>query len=742
MSSSPGPAKDDLGVLPIRRLAIGSMGLGKSGRAYRLVTPIAKGGMGELYLSTAKRAGHPDQLCVIKRLLEEHKTDTDYVAMFRFEAEMMTHLDHPNIVKIFDVPVIEETQCLALEYVKGRSVGQVIDHSNEFGHPLLPAQAVLRILIGVLEGLDHVHNAKLADGTSLGLVHRDVTPGNLLLSFDGAVKITDFGIAKGQMSPVSTTVGIVKGKARYLSPEQILGERATPRSDLFASACVAYEMLTGFPLFEQSSVPKTLYAIVNGERPDLASALPRDALALVRALDRALSTDVSKRPQSALEFADDLREAGRTMNGPMSAADLGRFLRDLFKDAPEAWESPEQLEKLIAAAEASDATVPPPPPPLPPPPPPAGPDSTRPPGSTARIRAETFNEFEALEQHSNGELFITDTTTNEDPKKDAPLGRKLEAPKIQGAAKPDLARLAASISAEKAREAKLGSNSQEKSRAVLLGERIGPADPASVRPPDDSPLERAGLPQSELDEAVTQHAAAMPVPVPIEHRLMRPNEMSGAKTEIESSPKPRSLDPPPPKAPPDDLPKISLRFDDDESVTESRRPGASLPVFALGLLVGVGATLVGLRLLSRVDRSGPPPARPAIVAFDAGEPEPDAGPVLDADVTAAAAKDAEPKDAITQDSGEDEEEEAAPSPPVPVPDDKNGRLDVLFPIGARVKIDGRLLDEKVPIRGLVVGPGAHQIQLITKNKRIKSKLNVSVTAGQRVVLDKKQLQGR
>ncbi|MBI4821893.1 MAG: serine/threonine protein kinase [Deltaproteobacteria bacterium] len=789
MTAGPGQApKEDLGVLPIRRLAIGATGVGKSGRNYRLVTPIAKGGMGELYLSVARRTGHTDQLCVIKRLLEEHKTDTDYVEMFRFEAEMMTHLDHPNIVKILDVPVIEETQCLALEYVKGRSVGQVIDHSNEFGHPLLPAQAVLRILIGVLEGLDHVHNAKLADGTSLGLVHRDVTPGNLLLSFDGDVKITDFGIAKGQMSAVSTTVGIVKGKARYLSPEQILGEKATPRSDLFACACVAYEMLTGFPLFEQSSVPKTLYAIVNGERPDLASALPRDALPIVPALERALATDVSKRPQSALEFADDLREAGLGMPGPMSAADLGKYLRELFKDAPEPWESLDQLTKLISAAEgiATAVASPPHPPAMPPPPPPPDDSELGPKGvqqgsgSTARIRgsgqsseadprirAETFNEFEALEQDTHGELFVPERSTAEE------LSVKrgsLEAPKIHGPIKPDLAKIAASISAEKAREAKLASASGErelKALASASGERGRGAivhDPASLRPEADVAGARSGMPDADLEDAVTQHATPMlpanpqvrraDPPSTSDARPIRANELSAIRTQIDASK--QLKDEAPQKARPEERPSPpTLRFDDEESVTESKRHGASLPVFALGLVVGVGATLLGLRLLTKVER---PAAIPVVVAqaTDASVVEESDGGSRDAEAIDAgfadfgdaavteARVDARSSDARTGDArpsdADSDELEAAPSPAAPVADERNGRLDVLFPVGARVKVDGKLLDDKIPIRGLVIGPGNHQVQIIAKSKHIRPKLTVTITAGQRLVLDKKQIQ--
>ncbi len=338
LSVAPSDAMD-LPSIRRRELSIGARGRGRARREYQLVACIAKGGMGEVFLARMSQPGHPPKRVIVKRLLEELRSDTEHVQMFKSEAEVMHRLDHPNIVKIIDDPTIDDTPCLAMEYVHGRSVGAILGRSATRRQPL-PIPMVLHIMSRVLHGLGHVHDARLEDGAPLQLVHRDITPGNLLVSFDGEVKITDFGISKSQMSRVSTTVGIVKGKARYLAPEQILGEPATPRSDLFSCACVVIEMITGEPLFERVTVPKTLYAIVHGERPELSDLIPIREPALVQTLERALSTDPKRRQASAWELAEDLEDVlGQLGESPTSPA-LGAWLRRLFEGAEEPWETP------------------------------------------------------------------------------------------------------------------------------------------------------------------------------------------------------------------------------------------------------------------------------------------------------------------------------------------------------------------------------------------------------------------
>ncbi|MEO1336939.1 MAG: protein kinase, partial [Myxococcota bacterium] len=161
---------------------------------------------------------------------------------------------------------------------------------------------------------------------------RDISPGNVLVGFNGSVKLTDFGIAKSKMSLVSTTVGIVKGKARYLAPEQILGAAATPRSDVFSAAVVTVELLTGESLFERPALPGTLHAIVRGDRPPVNELYPEASASLIDALESALTVDPEERFATAEVFSRSLLRATKDYGGPVSGPELGDFLQKLFRD--------------------------------------------------------------------------------------------------------------------------------------------------------------------------------------------------------------------------------------------------------------------------------------------------------------------------------------------------------------------------------------------------------------------------
>ena len=299
--------------------------VGQTFGKYRILKQIQRGGMGELFL--AELVDRSSQV-VLKRLLADFLDDEKYVEMFRSEARVMASLNHPNIVRVFDVPIVDGMQCLAMEYVHGRNIQQVLKRCRTLS-TIVPPQIALYLAIQVLKGLHYAHTFMLADGRPLDLVHRDVTPGNVLVSFDGDVKITDFGIAKSKMSSVSTTVGVVKGTTSYLSPEQIRGNYATPRSDVFSCATVLTEILTGNALFDRGTVPPTLFAIVTGERPEVSKMLPFEAPKVAATIERALSTNPQGRFSSAAEFAQGLEEASVEV-GSMTREGLGNFVRQLF----------------------------------------------------------------------------------------------------------------------------------------------------------------------------------------------------------------------------------------------------------------------------------------------------------------------------------------------------------------------------------------------------------------------------
>ena len=300
--------------------------------AYRIESVIQQGGMGEVFLAT-KADGSADGAPVVLKRLPLHEDDEDgYVGMFRAETEVMSRLRHPNIVSVLDSFETEGEMCLALEFVRGRNLLQLQRACSEQDRAISPGLGV-HILIQVLEGLHYAHTFVLEDGRPLGLVHRDVTPGNILVGFNGAVKVTDFGIAKSEMSSVATRVGVVKGTTRYLSPEQIRAKPLTHVSDVFSAAVVLTELLTGEPLFDRGAVAPTLFAIVNQERPDVAKLLPFPSSELASVLEKALATDPAARPPSALALADRLRWAADASGWGEGQTEVAELMKVLFEEA-------------------------------------------------------------------------------------------------------------------------------------------------------------------------------------------------------------------------------------------------------------------------------------------------------------------------------------------------------------------------------------------------------------------------
>ncbi|MEM7677299.1 MAG: serine/threonine-protein kinase, partial [Myxococcota bacterium] len=202
------------------------------------------------------------------------------------------------------------------------------------------------IMVQILEGLHYAHTRVLDDGRSLDLVHRDITPGNILIGFDGTVKLTDFGIAKSALSNVKTRVGVVKGTTRYLSPEQIRAQPIAVQSDVFSAAVVLTELLTGKPLFDRGSVAPTLFAIVNKERPKVSKLLPFEAPELAIVLESALDTDPRRRPPTARALADGLRWAAQAQGWTEERAEVRDLMKRLF---PESLTEPERLPSTIKA---------------------------------------------------------------------------------------------------------------------------------------------------------------------------------------------------------------------------------------------------------------------------------------------------------------------------------------------------------------------------------------------------------
>jgi len=274
---------------------------------YELLQRIATGGMAEVYL--ARRAGpHGFQKVVaVKRILPQLAQDADFFAMFVDEARVCARLAHPNIVQVFDFGEHDGELYMAMEFVDGTTAARLVRAAAGRGEEV-PLEAALYIALGVLRGLDYAHNARDDDGKPLDLVHRDVSPGNVLIDRSGAVKLTDFGIARAAEIERRTDAGQLKGKLGYMSPEQVVGRELDARSDLFTVGIALAELVMLRPLFSGPSEIDVLMRIRDADLGVLdraGSRVPEDVRAV---LFRALARDRALRYPSAAAFAEALEE--------------------------------------------------------------------------------------------------------------------------------------------------------------------------------------------------------------------------------------------------------------------------------------------------------------------------------------------------------------------------------------------------------------------------------------------------
>lgn len=289
--------------------------------------------MAEIFLARAKAAHGFEKLVVLKRILPQYAEDEDFVRMLLDEARLAATLHHPNIVQVYDMGIDEDLgqSFFTMEYVRGQDLRRIIKACVEKkGWP--PLEHVLSIVTGVAAGLHHAHEQVGLDGDRLDIVHRDVSPSNILVTYTGAVKLVDFGIAKATVAQSNTRHGTLKGKIPYMSPEQCRGERLDRRSDIFSLGTVLWELSTGSRLFKSDNELATLSRIANEDAPppsQIAKDYPKD---LERIVMRALRRDRDERYQTAQEFQLELEEFTREHKVRVSATYLGRYMQELFAD--------------------------------------------------------------------------------------------------------------------------------------------------------------------------------------------------------------------------------------------------------------------------------------------------------------------------------------------------------------------------------------------------------------------------
>lgn len=313
---------------------------GRIGR-YQLIGRLATGGMAQIYLALSGELSGFRTLVVVKRILPHLASNPEFIRMFFDEARIVARLDHPNIVRIIEVGHDGDEYFLAMEVVQGRPLSAVLRKAVKRNSPLTHAQSAF-IVAQAADGLGYAHNLADADGHPLNVVHRDVSPQNILVSFEGAVKIIDFGVARALGRVTETIPGGLKGKIQYMAPEQTSAGRVDQRSDVFALGVVLWESLCGRRLFRRDSELETMRAIVD-EPILLPSKIGPISPRLEYIVMRALEKDPANRFQSAEEMALALERYAFASDG-FSPLQIATTMKSLF------WSDYTRWKRTVAAA--------------------------------------------------------------------------------------------------------------------------------------------------------------------------------------------------------------------------------------------------------------------------------------------------------------------------------------------------------------------------------------------------------
>ncbi|MBW2700714.1 MAG: serine/threonine protein kinase [Deltaproteobacteria bacterium] len=298
---------------------------------YLLLKRIGKGGMGEVFRAMSFGASGFKKFVAIKRILPVYSDDPNLVSMFINEASIVSHLNHSNIVQINDFGRVDERLYAAMDYIHGVSLMDLLSTMSK-AKIAPPIEAACYIIREALYGLEQAHQQQDARGEPLNIIHRDISPANILLSFDGEVKITDFSIAKAANSEVETADGVLKGKLRYMSPEQARGEPLDRRSDIFSLGACFYELLTLRRLYPSGATFKVADLVRKGDflRPqDHNPEVPKALEAISR---KALKPVRTKRYADASAWRKDLEDFITKGQIGFYRANLTALLQELFKD--------------------------------------------------------------------------------------------------------------------------------------------------------------------------------------------------------------------------------------------------------------------------------------------------------------------------------------------------------------------------------------------------------------------------
>jgi hypothetical protein len=346
MSHDPRARADDSGaVQALRALGEQDLTLAAGLSKYRLVGALGHGGMADVYLAVADGPQGFRKLCVLKLLKDNMSEDEEFRAMFLDEARLAARLNHPNIVQTFEVGETHNRMMIAMEYVEGQPATRL---RRRLTPEQFPLSAHIAVLCDVLDALEYAHSLTDFDGSSLSIVHRDVSPHNVIIGYDARVKLLDFGIAKSRAATQETQAGVLKGKVGYMAPEQASMRALDGRADIFSVGVMLWEAIAGRRLAEGMPANDVLVRRVSGQDPKIIEVVPDVDPELAAICDRAMALSADDRYATAAELQGELEQWLGQHTEP-NRKGLSKALRDAFA------REREQLRALVEQRMADGA---------------------------------------------------------------------------------------------------------------------------------------------------------------------------------------------------------------------------------------------------------------------------------------------------------------------------------------------------------------------------------------------------
>ncbi|MBF0105945.1 MAG: serine/threonine protein kinase [Deltaproteobacteria bacterium] len=309
---------------------------------YTLLAKVAQGGMAQVFKAKTVDPNGFERLVVIKRILPHISADPEYVEMLVDEAKIAVNFTHGNIAQIYDLGRVKDDYFIVMEYVDGKTFSQ-INKKLKLREKKIPLDILLYCTIETCRGLNYIHNKKGTDGKPMGVVHRDISPQNIILSYAGQIKIIDFGVAKARNKEGKTESGVLKGKFAYMSPEQSRSDVIDNRSDIFSMGTLLWESLTGERLFKKKTNQETVKAIQKGKYINAASIRPDTPKELDKIIRKALQKNPKHRYQDADDMALDLEKLLFVINPDFKPVYAAEFVYRLFGPEDDEKDLPDHL---------------------------------------------------------------------------------------------------------------------------------------------------------------------------------------------------------------------------------------------------------------------------------------------------------------------------------------------------------------------------------------------------------------